>query len=434
MQIVKAVVEDLSPVRKRLEVEVPASEVQSELDRAYTSVGREARIHGFRPGRVPRPVIERMFGEQIRREVTARLVEHSFHHAIEEHHLDVVGSPEIDADGVTPGEKLTYSAVIDVRPVITVGDTKGIEVTRPELSVSDEDVARALDAMREAVAQLRPIEDRGVIESGDVVTVDVTTRLDGGAPQRREGVMLEAGGGTFPLALERQLVGQHKGAHLTLEVPYPDDYGNPGLAGKNVAFEVDVVDLRAKELPPLDDDFARDHARAESLAELRTRTRAELEQEATSRADAAVQADLIERLVERHPFEVPGSLVLRRCDALLAALDVRIPQGSEGETILERLREEVKPRAEREVRSDLLLDAIATTQGIEVGDDALEAEIEGIARRQQQAPERLRAIYERPEARHALRARLRRERALALVLADAKVVPRAMPKDVARRG
>ena len=422
MQIERVVVEDLSPVRKRVEIEVDAREVQGELDRAYASVGRDARVRGFRQGRVPRAVIERMFGEQIRREVLARLVEHSFQHAIEERQLDVVGSPEIDADGLTPGESLKYSATVDVRPVITVGDTGGLEIARPAHAVADAEVDQVLEAMRESAAQLRPIEDRTTVAEGDVVTMNVTSRIDDGEPQRREGVLVEAGSGTFPLALDRQIVGQQRGAHLTLEVPYPADFGNAVVAGKTVRFEVEILTLKAKELPPLDDDFAKDHGRATSLADLRAKVRADLESEAAQRADAAVRDALLEQLIARHPFDVPPSLVDRRCEALLAAFDVRIPKGPEGEQLLDRLRADVRPRAEREVRADLLLDAIAAAHGVTIDDTGLDAEIDTLAQHQQQAPERIRAFYERPEARSALRSRLRRERALALVLGEAKVV------------
>jgi trigger factor len=432
MQLERVVVESVSPVRKRLQVEVPASEVQGELDRAYASVGREARIRGFRQGRVPRAVLERMFGDQIRREVLARLVEHSFHHAIEAERLDVVGAPEIDADTLTPGTSLRYSATVDVRPVIEISDVRGIDVTRPAVAVTDADVEQVLASMREGVAQLRPIEDRFVVEAGDVVTIDVGTQLEGGEPQRREGALVEAGSGTFPLALEAQLVGHTKGAHVSIDVPYPADYGNASLAGKTVRFDVDILDLKRKELPPLDDDFARDHGRAESLAELRARVRTDLEAQASARADAAVQEAVLDQLAARHPFDVPPSLVDRRCDALLAAFDVRIPDNPEGARLLERLRDDVRPRAERDVRVDLLLDAIAAARGVTVDDAAVDAEIDTLARRQQQAPERVRAFYERPEARHALRTRLVRERTLALVLADATVRPMEDRKDVAR--
>jgi trigger factor len=377
-------------------------------------------------------VVEKMFGDQIRREVLARLVEHSFHHAVEEQRLDVVGAPEIDADGLTPGESLTYSATIDVRPVIAIGKTEGVQVTRPQYDVTDADVERVLESMREAQAQLRPIEDRNVVESGDVVTLNLTTRLPDQEPQHRDGVMVEAGAGAFPQALERQLVGQHRGARPTLSVPYPADYGNPALAGKSVTFDVEIVELKAKELPPLDDDFARDHGRADSLAALRATVREDLERHARTRAESAVQEAVLEQLLARHPFDVPPSLVDRRCDAMLSALDVRLPSGPEGQQVLARLRGEVRPRAEREVRADLLLDALAAARGVTIDDTAVEAEIDALAQRQQQAPERIRAFYDRPEARQALRTRLGRERALAAVMSEATIVPLASAKDVAR--
>jgi trigger factor len=267
-----------------------------------------------------------------------------------------------------------------------------------------------------------------------VVAINVATTLEQAEPQRREGALVEAGGGSFPEALERQLVGLRKGAHVTLDVPYPADYGNGALAGKTVSFDVEIVDLKQKELPPLDDDFAKDHGRAESLADLRAKVRGDLETQASARADAAVRDAVMEQLLARHGFEVPPSLVDRRCDALLAAFDVRIPEGPEGAELLERLRVDVRPRAERDVRADLLLDAIAAARGVTIDDTALDAEIDTLARRQQQAPERIRAFYERPEARHALRSRLGRDRTLSLVLSEAKVTMQPAPKDVARTG
>src|SRR5262249_19417865 len=244
--------EERGPSRKRLQIEIGAPTVQAEVDRAFALVGRQARLPGFRPGKAPRQVLERMFGDQVRREVLGRLVEESFHHAVHEHQLAVVGMPEIDADVLTPGEALRYSATVDVRPVIELGDLGSFDVVRPAATVGDEDVQRVLHSLRGSVAQLRPITDRQVVEAGDVVTVNLTSTMEGAEPARREGVLLEAGGGSFPLALERQLVGQHLGASLTLQVPYPPDYPNPSLAGRSVQFDIEIVELRAKELPPLD--------------------------------------------------------------------------------------------------------------------------------------------------------------------------------------
>ncbi|MCI0346731.1 MAG: trigger factor, partial [Chloroflexi bacterium] len=371
MDAPKTTVEALGPSRKRLQVEIDASTVQAEIDRAFALVGRQARLPGFRPGKAPRRVLERMFGEQVRRDVLGRLVEESFHHAVHEHQLAVVGSPEIDADVLTPGEALRYSATVDVRPDIALTEIGGIDVVRPAAVVGDEDVQRVLDSLRESVAQLRPITDRQVVEAGDVVTLDLASRMEGAEPVRREGVLLEAGGGSFPLALERQLVGQHRGAHLTFDVPYPAEYSNPSLAGRSVQFDVQIVDLRAKELPDLDDDFARDHGRSETLDELRGRIRADLERQAHERAEGAVREAILDQVLARHPFEVPASLVERRCEAMLATLDVRLPPGAgEGEA-LARLREQLRPRAERDVRADLLLDAVAERDGLVPDDQAV---------------------------------------------------------------
>ena len=249
---------------------------------------------------------------------------------------------------------------------------------------------------------------------------------------RREGVLLEAGGGSFPLALERQLVGQHRGAHQTLEVPYPADYGNPSLAGRTVQFDVEIVDLRAKELPPLDDDFARDHGRSDTLDELRTRVRADLERQAHERADGAVREAVLDQLLARHPFEVPASLVDRRCDAMLASAGrspaARAPTSTQA---LGRLREQLRPRAERDVRADLLLDAIAERDGLVPDEDAVSTRDRDAGGAGAAVAERVRAFYERPEARAALRVRLGRQTGAGTLVGSARIVPAIGPGEVA---
>lgn len=432
MEPAKVTIEELSPVRKRMQVEVSAEHVRAELDRHFSQLGDRSRIRGFRPGKAPRAVLEKMFGDQVRREVVSHLVEESFYRAVESNHLDVVGTPEIEADDLTAGGALTYKATVDVRPQIVLTDMQGLEVGRPSAEVSDEQIERVVNSMRESAATLLPIEDRGVVESGDVVTVDLSTTLDGGQPVRRADVMLEAGAGTFPEALERQIVGQHKGARLDLQVPYPEDYGNASLAGKTAAFEVEIRDLRQKKLPDLDDDFARDHGRAESLADLRGKIRVDLEHRAGHEADNAVRQGVVEQVIDRHVFEVPASMVARRTEYLLSSLDLRLPEGSEGQTLAERLREQLRGRAEREVRAELVLEAIASRDGIAVEDHEVTAEIDEMAQREQQAPERLRAFYDRPEARAALQARMVRERVIENLVASARIVPQESSNEVAR--
>jgi trigger factor len=419
----RVTVEELTPVRRRLDVEIPAREVQAELDRAFSLLGTQARLPGFRPGRAPRAILDKMFGAEVRREVLGRLVGDTFRNAVETHHLDVVGDPDIDAGNLTPGEALRYSATVDVRPIITLADVGKLEVRRPSADVSDEEVGRVLDNLRESVAQLRPIEDRTTVEAGDIVTVDVTSRREGQEGVRRDGVLLEAGGGTFPLALERQLVGQHRGAHLSLRVPYPVEHPNRDLAGKTVEFDVEIRDLRAKELPALDDDFARDHGRCDSLDELRGRIRADLERQAATRAEEVVREGVIDQVLARHEFEVPPSLVERRTSAIISTLDVRLPPGADQEKALAEVAAQVRPRADRQVRSEMILDEMARRDSIDVSESEISAEIEALAASQKDAAARVRSLYGQPEARAALRAQMRRERVLRRLVAEARVVP-----------
>jgi trigger factor len=318
-----------------------------------------------------------------------------------------------------------------VRPTIELADLGNLDVVRPSAAVRDEEVQGVLESLRESVAQLRPIADRHVVEAGDVVSLNLASRLEGAEPVRREGVLLEAGAGSFPLALERQLVGQHRGASVRLQVPYPPEYPNASLAGRTVEFEVEIVDLRAKELPPLDDEFARDHGRSDTLEGLRARIRADLERQAEERAEGAVREAILDQLLARHPFDVPAALVERRCEAMLAALDVRVPPGMRQEEATDRLRAQIRPRAERDVRADLLLDAIAERDGLVPNEATLSREIEALAAQEQQSPERVRALYDRPEARSALRVRLGRREVLERLVRTARIVPGPAPGEVA---
>jgi trigger factor len=435
MESPRITVEDLTPIRKRLQIEIASEAVQAELDRAFQTVGRQARLPGFRPGKAPRSVLERAFGARVRQEVLERLVGESLHQAVQTHQLTVVGTPDIDGvEGLTltPGETFRYSATVELLPPIELADLSGLEAVRPAATVTDADVDHVLEGLRESVAQLRPVEDRTSVEAGDVVVVDLESRLADGEPVKREGILLEAASGKFPLALENQLTGQHRGAHLSLRVPYPADYGSPSLAGKTAEFEVEIKELRVKELPPLDDDFARDHGRSPSLAEFRAAVRADLERDAVARAEQTVRDAVLEQLIARHEFEVPPTLVERRTHALIETLEGRLPEGAERERAHAQLHAQVRPRAERQIRAELLLDALASRDGVTVSDADLQGEIEAVAQRERQPLERVRALYDRPEARSALRGRLLRERALSALVAAAKVMPAPGAESVAR--
>jgi trigger factor len=214
-------------------------------------------------------------------------------------------------------------------------------------------------------------------------------------------------------------------------VPDPAEYENAAVAGKTAELDVQVKDIRTKELPPLDDDFARDHGRCDSLAALRQRIRVDLEQQATSRADETVREELLAQALKRHSFEVPPSLVERRVEAMVAGLGVRLAEGAQQEHAVAELRKQLESAAERQVRGELFLDAVAQRDGLEVSDADVDAAVQNAAAREGQPVERVRGLYANPDARAALRAKLVRERALAALVACARVMPQSAAESVA---
>jgi len=175
----KVDVETLDPLRRRLAVEVPAEEVSAEIEKTYAKLARAAKVPGFRPGHVPRSVLERLFGDRVRAEVFGKLIQDSYSEAIETRHIEALGQPEIVTEQAQPGAALRYSATIEVKPEVVVDDYQGIEVERPLATVTDADVSAFIDRLRESLAQLRPITERSRVESGDVVTLDYEARVDG---------------------------------------------------------------------------------------------------------------------------------------------------------------------------------------------------------------------------------------------------------------
>ena len=238
---------------------------------------------------------------------------------------------------------------------------------------------------------------------------------------RRKDAMIEAGGGSFPGALEERLVGLEVGATTAVDVQYPAEHPNPQLAGKQVTFRISVTALGEKVVPQVDDEFARGRANCESLAELREKIRADLTRDAERKADAAVREAIVNALIERHPFDAPEALVERRCDALISSLNVRLPEGDDGKEALATLRRELRPRAVRDGKAAILLDRLAAQHGLQVGEDEITERVNQIARASGAARGQAQGFYANDERREALRTQIMRERALELVVDRSKI-------------
>jgi len=439
--MMKVEVETVDPVRRRLAVEVPAEEVRNEMERAFVELGRHARVRGFRPGRTPRPVLEQLFGDRVRAEVFGKLIQQSYEEALRERGLAVVSDPQIVTEKAEPGAALRYSATVEVRPEVHVQNFTGLQVDRPLAPVLDADVDAFLERLRESLAQLQPITDRTRVQRGDVVTMDYEARRDDRVVGRGDDRLLEVGRAAFTESFDAELEDAEVGSTREFTVTYPAEHSNAVLAGQQIHFRVTVKALARKEVPPLDDDFAKDHGECETLAALRERVRQRLEAEAVQRADEAVRAGLIDKLVRDNEIMVPEAMVHRRAHALAedflhSMRNPRLPQRDE-RGVLERLSTELEPRAREQVKAALLLEAVARQEHIEIGESEVQTEIEQMAAQAGNAGERVRALYQEESARAALRTRLLQQRALDLVASRATVTtiePTSSVADAEQKG
>jgi trigger factor len=431
----KVDVEAVDSLRRRLAVEVPAEEVSAEIEKAYAQLARGAKVRGFRPGRVPRPVLERLFGDRVRAEVFEKLIQQSYAEVVEERQIATVGHPEFVTEQAQPGAALRYSATVEVKPEIVVEHYAGLAVERPLTPVSDGDVDAFLERLRQSLAQLRPIVERSTVEGGDVVSVDYEARVDGRSVGRGEQREIEIGANAFPREFDEHLRGAAVGSELDFAVSYPAEHGAAELAGKTVTFHVRVRGLSHKEVPPLDDEFAKDHGECSTLADLRQRVRARLESDAAQQADEAVRQALLGALAEAHDIPIPTALIERRTQALMEDVwhewqQRRLRPKNENEA-LARLREELQPRARQQVKIALLLESIARQEGITISEADVDERIATLAAAAGAGAERLRAYYQDADARRELRNRLLQARAVDAVVRTAHITTRERAPSVA---
>ena len=420
-------IEELNTTRRKLAVEVPVDDVAAELDRAFGRVQRQATLKGFRPGRAPRSVLEKYFGDQVRADVLSHLIEHSYSDAVKQAGLRPVGPPEIVPESIEAGKPLRYSATIDVLPKIEIGDTDGLPAKRPRRAIGEEDVDRAVMQLRESLAELRPVEGRDEAREADFVSIDYEATVAGQPiPNgKRENRLMELGKGNGPEEIDRALIGAKVGERKTVEVEFPKEHSDPSLAGKRVRFDLTLRGVREKILPPADDDLAKEHGECSTLDELRAKLRERIAESYRRDGDEQVRSQVIDELVKRNPFEIPQSLVERQIDAFIEDLTSRL--GEQRAALerdaerLEKLRADYRPRAEQQVRAVLALDAFAEKNAITVGEPDVDQRIAELAAQAGDHAARVREMYRDDAARTELRGRLTRERALDKILSTARI-------------
>ena len=402
-------VDELSPVQRKIRVELPIETVKSEFLRAYQQLNRRVRIKGFRAGKAPRRVLEGLYGNEIKGQVRSQLVEESLDEIFKQRGLQIVSRPEIEANELEEDRAFSFSAVVEVKPEIEVKDYLGIEVEKVRLSVDDVQVDEALRRLQESHAQLELVEGRNVVKRGDFIIVDFTGFI-AGRPfpgNKGENYQLEVGGGQALPQFEDAMVGLKRGEQQSIQITYPENHFNKEMAGKLVDFSVVVREIKHKVLPPLDDEFAKDHGECATLDELKKHIRARLANELKAIQDETLKEQILNRLIETHSFEPPPAMVERQTRYLMERYQDRVAAAETTPApAREEIRKDVQARALRQVRATLVIEKIAELEKIEVSEQELQERIDAFARAGAERGKTVREIYSRPDARNELRAQM----------------------------
>ncbi|HUS11641.1 MAG TPA: trigger factor [Pyrinomonadaceae bacterium] len=424
---------DVSPTRKEIKIEIDSATVRQAYDRISDRYAKQAKVPGFRPGHAPRAVVRNRFKNEIRGQVLQELVPEAVDAAIHKHELNALGEPEVQLDNAEALEKfgevpVSVKVNVEVLPKVELHDYKNIEVARQTRPITDERVTEMLDALRETSAAMQPVEDRGAA-LGDSVTINVEGRFIDNPDEediKQDDVEVTLGGKGVQQEFTDNLIGVKADDEKSFLVDYPEDYRSPGLAGKKVEYTTKVTAVRVKELPEVDDEWASSLGEEfDSVATLRTKIRENMESQAVQEADHRLRADLMQKLLERHQFEVPQSLVEHqtsyRLETVVRDMIGRGVDPRNQNVNWDGAREELRTQAEADVRGSLLLEQIAHEEKIDVSPEEIEAEIQAIANSSKQPIEQVRSVLTKEGGERSIASRLRNRKALDLLVENARI-------------
>ena len=423
----KVDIDELSSIQRKVSIELPAERVANEFSRAYKNLGQRVHVRGFRAGKIPRKVLQGIYGDDIKGEVRSHLVEESLAEVVKDRGLQIVSRPEVEANDINEDDGFSFSASFEVKPAIELKDYLGVDVEKVKVSITDEQVDEALKRLQEGHARLELVEGREIVQKGDFVTVDFEGTL-GGKPfsgGKGENYVLEVGAGHTLPQFEEAIVGLQVGRQQRVSVSYPANYPNTEIAGKSVDFALTVREIKQKVLPVLDDDFAKDHGEHSSLVELRAGVRKRLEEELKHYQDEDLKEKIISRLIETHTLVAPPSMIDRQTRYLMERYQNQMAGGTgapaDSMPPMEEARKSLEGRAARQVQATLLVEKIAQAESIEISEKELQDRVDNLARGAGDRAKGVREYYARPDARDDLRAQMAFDRTLTFLLERAKI-------------
>jgi len=424
---VKTEFADISETKKSVAVEIPSDVVDAQIDRVTRSYSRQARIPGFRPGKVPPTLIKKRFKDQILHDVAHDLIPRAIDNALRERGLEPVDTPDVKDVTLNEGEALTFTATFETLPPLDPGPLETISLRRPAVTLEADAVDKTLEQLQARAARYEPVEGRG-IEDGDTVTLDVERKpaAEGEKPDHHHDVVVEVGGKANPPGFDDELKGLTAGADKRFAIHYPDDYSVKEMAGTSVEYAVKVKDLRRKALPALDDEFAKDVGDFASLDALRDRIAQDLQREAEAEADRTLRGDLLKELAGRVTVDVPDSLVEREIERRTEEFARRLIDQQidprRANIDWDQFRESQRDASRESVKSALVLDEISRRENVAVTDADVDKDVAEYAARSGLTPAAVRARLEKEGALARLSAGLRREKTMDVILSKANVV------------
>ncbi len=424
----KTVLEVISPVKKKLMVEVEPEEVKRKVDETYRSLGKSAKVHGFRPGKIPRSILERYYGPQVSEEVARELVKETLPRAMDETKTFPLTVPLVENEMLKAGETFKYTAVLEVKPEFELKDYMGMEVEKEIVRVQEEEVEKQLEEIRKANGKLVPVEGDRAVAEGDYAVVQYAAYHEGRPMEnlKADNYPVKVGSSEFHPEFEKALVGRRPGDAVRVNVLFEENHPNPKLAGKRLDFKIQVNEIKELKLPELNDEFARNlGADFEDLEALRQKVREELKSREEKRTDREFKRRLLSKISKTVDFELPESLVEEEIEYGIATLNQNLARmGSSLEKAgldKEKLREEFRPAAEKRVKDLLLLGEIARQNDIRTEESEVEESIGQVAAGMNQDPALVRQYYEANRMVEPLRQRLLEEKTLNFLAKGANI-------------
>jgi len=421
-------VESLSTVKKKINVEIPAVRVASEIEKAYGEIGKKAAIKGFRKGKVPKALIEKHYTDMMEQDVVKKLVNETYFKALEDEKINPVSFPVIENDDLKKGEPFRYSAVVEVFPDVVVKEYSGLEVTREIYRFDEQIIGRRIEEMRDSMAQLKPVEAGHPAAIGDFVTFDFEGSLDGVPFQggKGEDFQLELGSGRFIPGFEEQLCGMKEGQEGEIKVNFPENYGKAELAGKEAVFSTTIKEIKIKDLPPLDNELAKELGHCDTLDQLRQQLREEYEKQEKDRIDSEFKENVVKALIEKNDLEVPEAMIGQQLELMLDNAKKRLAYQKLSLEMMglddERYKLQFRSVAESQVKGSLLLEALARQEEITAGESDLNEKFRFMSGDNEQSLEAVKKYYlQNAEAKQSLMSQIREDRAIDFLIGKAKI-------------